>query len=426
MRRFQKRFICVVLVCVMMLQQNLLAAHASGPNLEGILRSDGKEDSSDEREVSAGRLADLGLTMEEVTADCYINETVPRNHIRALKKLEDWPSEKLLAAAKKEGLKISLGVDKAVHALADPSKLVDAEKKTLEYYQTIMITLLVEETDNSATDIFNSIKDPLSADNKLLQRVVKIAETSRKISTLDLKTKAELRTETEKYLAEKIKFPVSDDLKYILDGADMVSDFVRLVHDYEVLARSAETEQELVKEMAESAENDTLESALTLVSTAMEDSFKGLDLAAMEFASDIFVYGMKEVIKSAWKKALPAEFGLAVQLGTAVGDLITSQLFANGSMEENLGKLQCVGEVARLLIDTADEYSRRFQADTDDSEAGRKKRQEDAAKYVLCINLLTRLRKLSCDYSEAFVDSAMSGTDFEKIILIFDKGKKKD
>jgi hypothetical protein len=67
-----------------------------------------------------------------------------KEYIESLYKIENWPSEKLLAAAEETNLKTWITVDKVAHLPTDPTQWLDADKKKLDYYTTILIGLFLD------------------------------------------------------------------------------------------------------------------------------------------------------------------------------------------------------------------------------------------------------------------------------------------
>lgn len=406
------KIICFSLISVFMLQ-------AAAPAVYAETKAEG------EFPENKGTFEENGLTMIEFTANSYLDSS----YTTFLEKIEDWPSEKLLQGAAETDLKKWLTVDKAVHLATDASKWMDSDKKKKENYRSIIISLFVEKDDLYNDSDYSSFTKYVGSDSKVFNDISRYVDYETQLGE-DTAVKDKVKDILQEYLSEDadINWPVISVVNDILSATNDVEDAIELCYAYKALYKKSEEYKTIVAKMKEETDDLILFAALDEVDNVMDDLPSAFSQALTEGVIDIGLWGAKKVVREAYNgavlSALPTELRLALQIGTFAGDAVTSFLFANGAMENNLHMLECIGELGRVLLKTTEKLGQQYDSDRKSgANVTSEKKQTDAAAYVNSVYALFDLYYLSCDYSQKFVKSSLDETWFEKLILFFDVKK---
>ena len=399
------RFICAVMIAIFVMQAASLPVYA--------------ETASDT--AKKGTLEENGLTMIEFIANSY-SESV---YHFLVGKIEEWPSEKLLQAAADTDLKEWLTADKAVHSLTDPTKWMDSDKKKKDNYRSIIISLFLEKDELYNDSDYASFTKYVGSDSKVFNDISRYVDYETQLGE-DTAVKEKVKDILQEYISEDadIDWPVLSVVSDILSATNDVKDAIELCTAYKALYKKSEQYKAIVAKMKEETDDLILFAALEEVENVMDDLPSAFSQVITEGVVDIGLWGAKKVVREAYNgavlSALPVELRLALQIGTFAGDAVTSFLFANGAMENNLHMLECIGELGRVLKSTTDKLEKQYESDRNSgANVTSEKRQADAAAYVNSVYALFDLYSLSCDYSQKFVKSSQDATWFEKLLLIF-------
>lgn len=410
--------LCVILVSGFVLQTAAPAVRAETAQEESL-------------EPKKGTFSDNGITMDEFTADCYLQKGA-QAMIDIVKEIENWPSEKLLASAEENGLKTTIKANDIVHLPTDPTLWMDEDIKKKDYYFTILISLFLDESQMYNDSSYEAYTKYISSDSKVLKGIEKWLDVDEEIGSLNTQEKADLKKSMQEYLEDEddVNIPALDVVECLMKLEGTVEDAVKLLVEFTGLYHVSEKYKALVDELKKETEDDILLMALGEVSEAMESMPSAILTALSDVAVDAAVSGTKKLVNKAYKEVvldvLPIEIRLGLQIGTLAGDTVISVLFSNGDTKKNLVKLECIGTLGRTLISASDRFKLQYQNDKKSSALSVEQRQSDAALYVRSVDVLLDLRKLSCDYSETFADNAYDGTEFEKILRIINSEKDDD
>ena len=390
-----------------------------------------KDDAGDNSEkviddLEEGLLEDHDITLDELAADCYLGYDSYQKVIERLYDIDKWPSEVLVEAAKDSGLYVGLTVNNIAHLPSDISIMLDDQIDVKDAYLEILFCLLLKEEERFDDSEYKEFKKNTSWDLNLMKKITGVYDTGEKISDLSGKEKKELEKTMKEYMEEDSDFvlPAAKALNFIMDTADTIDEAIKLYSELKALCSTTEENRKLTNEIIADTKDLVLFAALKEVSTAMDGFADAMGALFVDSAVDVSIDLTQTALKEVYKMAMPEDIALMIQLGTGIGDAVTAFLFANGKTEDCLTKLDCVGALARVLISTSKRLGKQYESDKAGNDI--EKRRTDAALYVRSIEMLYELRKLSCDYSEAFADAAMDGTFTEKVIRLFDKAKDDD
>ena len=109
-----------------------------------------KDDAGDDGEeviddLEEGLLEDYDITLDELTAACYLGHDSYQMVIERLYDIDKWPSEVLVKAAKASGLYVGLTLNTIAHLPSDLSIMLDDEIDVKDAYLEILISLLLNE-----------------------------------------------------------------------------------------------------------------------------------------------------------------------------------------------------------------------------------------------------------------------------------------
>ena len=414
------RMICAVLAIVLVFGNAAPAAYAA----TGKSNNHGFE----HRE---GTLKENGLTLDEYIADHFLEHKL--NTITHIRNMDNWPSEQLLKAAGETHLKAVINVDKAAHLPTDPTLWADSDKKKKDAYRDILICLFLDEGEQYDDSDYKAFTKYADSDSRVFKDISNAVDYGKQVSELDPDEKDVLKNALQDYLKEEesVSLPVADVVTGIISAGGTVEDALELCVEFKALYKKSEEYRLVVEEMKKETDDLLLFAALDEVSNVMKSIPSAFFQVAMDGVIDIGLWGAKKVMKEVYNQsvlaALPFELRMALQIGTFTGDVVTSILFANDKVEDNLRKLECVGELGRTLKKTTDKLGQQYEDDRKkNSGVPAFTRQNDASAYVRSVYAFCDLYNLGCDYSKEYVKSAMDTTDFQKLILIFNKKNGSD
>lgn len=405
-------------------------------------------ESMNDASLVSGNNINLDFDLDIYRADRYLKESTPSN--KAIKSMGSlsYPSQTIVNALENDGsFEKKVTAWKAAHFATSPSDIINGKLDEKGYYEAIILSIFVSQSDNSSF-IGDQVKKINSEANVVLKNVSKWVKESDAIEASKISKDqilSALSTDEQKAIQKycaglfEENHPLLDGSTYItrtmktvFSSSDTIIEAFERMCAYVQLCDLSLQQKAVLQKMHKTcpSSNIALKSALEEVAESL-DSFQDGTVAA--FANASLTQGNKllgTLIDEGWEAVIKsnpyvAVFMAGASIGTFLGDTVCSTLFSTDKTVEQYMKMKCLSNFNGLMRSVLSDFESTYQT---------KKDSQNAKNYIEAIETVFAIASLSCDfarnYGEIIYNDALIGKlvnrseDIDEFYTVIDQTKK--